>query len=126
LVDVCLVLLIIFMVVTPLISNGPPLNLPKGSNPEKMPQTAAQVPIFLVFDRPPQILFGKSQRHVNPKQLRAAADELYRNNPNSELVLRADGRLPYSDVRGALLVFRSAGFRNVGLIAEPVVPARAQ
>jgi biopolymer transport protein ExbD len=118
LVDVCLVLLIIFMVVTPLINDRPPLRLPKGSNPGKKPQTAAQVPISLLFDRPPQILFGKSLRHVSPEELQAAAEELHQNSPNSELVLRADRRLLYRDIRAALLVLRKAGFHNVGLIAE--------
>jgi biopolymer transport protein ExbD len=79
-----------------------------------------------LFDRPPQILFGKSLRHVSPEELQAAAEELYQTSPNSELVLRADRRLPYSDIRAALLVLRKAGFRNVGLIAEPVMPDQVQ
>ena len=84
-----------------------------------MTPTASQFPIALVFDRPPQILFGTNSRHLSPEELQVASEELYLNSPNTELVLRADRRLSYGDIRGVLLVLRNAGFRNVSLISEP-------
>jgi len=119
LVDVCLVLLIIFMVVSPLIIKGPSIELPRTTHPEKRPQTEAQLPITLLFDAPPQILFGKSFRRLKPGELRAATEELYQKSPNAELVIRADKRLSYADVRAVLSVLRDVGFHSVNLIAEP-------
>jgi biopolymer transport protein TolR len=125
LVDVCLVLLIIFMVVTPIITNGPSVQLPKTSHPEKKPQTSGQLPIALLFDDPPQILFGKDFRRLNFEEFRATTQALYQKSPNEELVLRADKRITYGNVRAVLLVLREAGFHNVGLIAEPDAAAGA-
>src|SRR5688572_13759002 len=50
LVDVCLVLLIIFMVVTPLLQRGVPVNLPITSEPEKTPDTEKQLQISVKAD----------------------------------------------------------------------------
>jgi len=95
------------------------MELPQTAHPDKKPQTGAQFPIVLVFDRPPQILFGTNFRHLSPEELQVASEDLYQNSPNSELVLRAARRLSYGDIRRVLLVLRNAGFRNVSLISEP-------
>jgi len=107
------------MVVSPLITNGPSVELPRTSHPEKRPQTEAQLPIAILFDTPPQILFGKDFRQLRPEELRAATEALYQKSPNAELVIRAAKRLSYGDVRAVLSVLRDVGFHNVGLIAEP-------
>jgi biopolymer transport protein ExbD len=118
LVDVCLVLLIIFMVVTPILTRGPSVELPKTTHPDKRPETKNQLPITLLFDKPPQILFGREFRRLNLDQLRESASATYRETPDREIVLRADRLLTYGDVRAVLSVMREAGFRNVSLIAE--------
>src|SRR3954462_5259132 len=51
LVDVCLVLLIIFMVVTPLLQKGVPVNLPVTEEPEKTPDTEKQLQISVKADK---------------------------------------------------------------------------
>src|SRR2546430_17731743 len=50
LVDVCLVLLIIFMVVTPMLQKGVPINLPVAEDPEKTPDTEKQLQISVKSD----------------------------------------------------------------------------
>src|SRR5207248_6794627 len=50
LVDVCLVLLIIFMVVTPMLQKGVPINLPVAEDPEKTPDTEKQLQISVKMD----------------------------------------------------------------------------
>src|SRR5437764_10376493 len=50
LVDVCLVLLIIFMVVTPMLQKGVPVNLPMTEDPEKTPDTEKQLQISVKAD----------------------------------------------------------------------------
>jgi biopolymer transport protein TolR len=122
LVDVCLVLLIIFMVVTPILTNGPPMELPKADKPEKRPQTPDQVPIYLLFDDPPQILFGTNLRRVDPAEFRSVMKELKERNPDQRIVLRADKRLTYGSIKAALQSMRQAGFQNVDLVAERATP----
>jgi biopolymer transport protein TolR len=118
LVDVCLVLLIIFMVVAPILTNGPSIKLPRTNNPDRRPEGKNQLPITVLFDKPPQILFGKEFRRLDLDQLKQVALDKYRESPDTEIVLRADRLLTYGDVRAVLSVVREAGFRNVGLIAE--------
>jgi biopolymer transport protein TolR len=118
LVDVCLVLLIIFMVVTPILTNGPSIELPKAPKPEKKPQTLNQLPIFLVFDDPPQILFGSDLRWLAPDDLQRAARTAHEQSPDQQIVLRADRRLAYRNVKTVLRALRDAGIRDVGLVAE--------
>src|SRR6185295_17546092 len=50
LVDVCLVLLIIFMVVTPLLQKGIDVQLPETSAPEKMPENSKQLTVSIKYD----------------------------------------------------------------------------
>src|SRR5271157_760814 len=50
LVDVCLVLLIIFMVVTPLLQSGIPVQLPETGKPEKYPEIAKQIKVAITED----------------------------------------------------------------------------
>ena len=118
LVDVCLVLLIIFMVVTPLLTTGPPIELAKANAPDKRPQTPNQLPIYLVFDDPPQILFGTDFHKIDPTDFGAAMKEQQERNPDRQIVLRADKRLDYRSVKAVLRRMREAGFQNVDLIVE--------
>ena len=122
LVDVCLVLLIIFMVVTPILTSGPPMELAKANSPDKRPQTPSQLPIYLVFDDPPQILFGTDFHRIDPTDFGAAMKELRERTPDQRLVLRADKRLDYRSVKAVLRSMREAGFQNVDLIVEREKP----
>ena len=122
LVDVCLVLLIIFMVVTPILTSGPPLELAKANSPDKRPQTPNQLPIYLVFDDPPQILFGTDSCRIDSNDFGAAIKELRERKPDQQIVLRADKRLAYRNVKALLRNIREAGFQNVGLIVEREKP----
>ena len=51
-------------------------------------------------------------------EFQKALDELYQRNPSTELVIKADQRLKYGDVKEVMKMTKDAGFQNVGLIAE--------
>ncbi|MGZ8831449.1 MAG: biopolymer transporter ExbD, partial [Thermoanaerobaculia bacterium] len=53
LVDVCLVLLIIFMVVTPMLQKGVSVQIPQGDNPDKKPESSKQKMISVSYTNPP-------------------------------------------------------------------------
>ncbi|HEY5610936.1 MAG TPA: biopolymer transporter ExbD [Thermoanaerobaculia bacterium] len=104
LIDVCLVLLVIFMVVTPLIKN--PVDLPPAQTSSASPE--GRLAITLRADG--MILVGSTV--LRRDQLESA---LSLAAPSQHLVLQADRRLPFGEVQAALRICRDAGFRDVSL-----------
>jgi biopolymer transport protein TolR len=116
LVDVCLVLLIIFMVVTPLLQNGVSVQIPQADNPDKKPEGPKQKLITVGFATPPVYYMEKQQ--YSKAEFQTALDELYQRNSAADLVIKADQRLKYGDVKEVFKMTKDAGFQDVGLIAE--------
>jgi biopolymer transport protein TolR len=116
LVDVCLVLLIIFMVVTPLLQNGVSVQMPQADNPGKKPEGPKQKLIVVQFATPPA--YYMEQKQYSKAEFQTALDELYQRNPSADLVIKADQRLKYGDVKDVFKMTKDAGFQDVGLIAE--------
>ena len=116
LVDVCLVLLIIFMVVTPLLQKGISVQLPTTDNPDKKPENANQKLLTVAVGTPPLYYFEADRL---PKQeFQQRLDELYQRSPQTDLIIKADQRLKYGDVKDVMKMTKEAGFQNVGLIAD--------
>jgi biopolymer transport protein TolR len=118
LVDVCLVLLIIFMVVTPLLQPGVEVRLPQTANPPKKPEGSNQLQISVSYDNPPHIFVGQNHDWLPKADFQQQMNELYQRTPGKELVVRADTRLTYGDVKEVLKMIKDAGFQDVGIIAE--------
>jgi len=116
LVDVCLVLLIIFMVVTPMLQKGVDVQLPTTDNPDKKPEGAKQRLISVKWETPPKYFIDT--KWFPPEEFQKALDELYQRAPTSELVIKADQRLTYGEVKKVMRMTKDAGFEDVGLIAE--------
>ncbi len=116
LVDVCLVLLIIFMVVTPLLQKGIPVQLPETDNPDKKPESKDQKILAVKYGSPPQYYFEADP--LSKEEFQRRLDELYQRAPHSELVIKADQKLKYGDVKAVMKMTKEAGFQNVGLIAD--------
>jgi biopolymer transport protein TolR len=113
LVDVCLVLLIIFMVVTPLLQSGIPVLLPETSKPEKYPEGQKQVKVAIQEDG--KIFIGKDWV-PNRTELTKRMEDMLAADPQKEVVIKADRRLKYKDVREVMKALNDAGFTKVGLI----------
>ena len=117
LVDVCLVLLIIFMEVTQML--GPKaVELPKGDDPKAEPDKEGTVRISVTFGPPPAVYVGDSQDALTLKALGGRLQDLARTSIGVRLVVRADRRLPYREVKRVLGTLGDAGFQSAGLIAE--------
>jgi biopolymer transport protein TolR len=114
LVDVCLVLLIIFMVVTPMLQKGVNVTLPETKNPEKMPEGQKQLTVSIQQDN--QVFLG--QNWVPNDQLKAQLEELHTATPDKTVVIKADRRLKYKDVRHLMQLVNEAGFSRVGVVTE--------
>lgn len=113
LVDVCLVLLIIFMVVTPLLQQGVDVSLPETRKPEKMPEGAKQVTIAIKANG--EVFVGQDWV-PDVSQLEAKMKEMYVQSPEKDVVLKADRRLKYKQVRRVMQVVNESGYTGLGLI----------
>ena len=114
LVDVVLVLLIIFMVITPMLQKGPTVKLPLTSNPPKKPDDQKQLLVAIQQDKFIWLEKDKLSEEEFPTRIR----EAFERNPGSSIVIKGDARLPYGDVKKAMLAIKDAGFTSVGLIAD--------
>src|SRR5215217_7774100 len=77
LVDVCLVLLIIFMVVTPMLQKGVPVNLPVTEQPEKTPDTEKQLQISVKADKTVYV----GSKVVRKEEVKAILEEIQQHTP---------------------------------------------
>jgi biopolymer transport protein TolR len=111
LVDVCLVLLIIFMVVTPMLQKGVDVALPETREPAKMPETAKQLTVSIKQDGS---VFVKDS-WVTEERLPATLKEIHEQTPEKTIVVKGDRRLKYKDIRKLMRVINEAGFTRVGL-----------
>src|SRR5687768_6676264 len=115
LVDVCLVLLIIFMVVTPMLQKGVPVNLPVTEDPEKTPDTEKQLQISVKVDG--SVYLGPNV--VRKEEVKAAMEDIHARTPDREIAVKGDRLVKYGDVLDVLKACRDVGFNDVGLIAQP-------
>ncbi len=114
LVDVCLVLLIIFMVVTPMLQKGVPVNLPITTDPEKTPDTDKQLQVSVKADG--SVYIGSNV--VRKEQVQSSLEELHQRTPDREIAVKGDRAVKYGDVLDVLKALREVGFNDVGLIAQ--------
>jgi biopolymer transport protein TolR len=115
LVDVVLVLLIIFMVVTPMLQKGVPVNLPVTEAPDKTPDTEKQLQISVKADG--SVYMGPNV--VRKDQVQSSLKEIFERTPDREIAVKGDRLVKYGDVLDVLKACREVGFNDVGLIAQP-------
>ena len=115
LVDVVLVLLIIFMVVTPMLQKGVPVNLPVTEAPEKTPDTEKQLQISVKVDG--SVYLGPNV--VRKDQVESSLKEIFERTPDREIAVKGDRLVKYGDILDVLKACRDVGFNDVGLISQP-------
>ena len=115
LVDVVLVLLIIFMVVTPMLQKGVPVNLPVTDAPEATPDTEKQLQISVKADG--SVYLGPNV--VRKDQVETALKEIFQRTPDREVAVKGDRLVKYGEVIDVLKACRDVGFNDVGLISQP-------
>ncbi len=114
LVDVCLVLLIIFMVVTPMLQKGRPVQLPQTDNPGKKPESQNEVLVSLQVDK---TIFIDTKWYPD-KEFLAKMKELGERSSGKDILIKADARLSYGEVRNVMKMVKEGGFEKVALITE--------
>jgi len=114
LVDVCLVMLIIFMVVTPMLQKGVDVQLPQTNQPEKMPEGQKQLTITIKQDGHVFV----EENWVPDENLEATLAQIHSQTPDKDVVIKGDKRLKYRQVRKLMQQVNEAGFSRVGVVAE--------
>jgi biopolymer transport protein TolR len=118
LVDVMLVLLIIFMVVTPMLQNGINVTLPRTQNPARMPDADKEDAILVSVTHDGH-LFLKNQQ-ISLDSLTDKVRDMLTNRLNKTAYIRADARARYGDVAAVVDAVRAAGVDEVGMLTDKV------
>lgn len=113
-VDVMLVLLIIFMVTTPLIQQGIEVDLPKTSSSGV---SVTEDPFTIVIDASKNITAGK--QIIKLAVLREKLKSIFETRKNKQLYLQADKKVDYGVVAEVIAEARAAGIHSIGLITNP-------
>jgi biopolymer transport protein TolR len=115
--DVMLVLLIIFMITTPLLQSGITVNLPKAKNPLDAPEADSKDAVVLAINREGRLYLAK--RPIGEPELIDFLVKKYSGGEiNRTIYLKADTALPYGRVVEIVNNCRSAGVERIGLMAE--------
>jgi biopolymer transport protein TolR len=114
LVDVMLVLVVIFIITAPLLASSIRLDLPKAEGTQ-----AGDAPRFVtvVLDKAGQVFLN--DKPVAPAQLADQLGAAAKQNPDTEIQLRADQGVPYGKVVEVMGVAHKAGLTRIGFVAEP-------
>ncbi len=115
-VDVMLVLLIIFMVITPMLQNKVQVDLARTDNPTSMPDADKEDAIVVAVTRSGDFYLGQDK--VAPSQLGGKVRDKLTDKPGKQIFVRADARARYLDVENAIDDVRTAGVDSVGLLTE--------
>ncbi|HEY4597600.1 MAG TPA: biopolymer transporter ExbD [Thermoanaerobaculia bacterium] len=114
LVDVCLVLLIIFMVMTPLIQAGIKVDLPKTAKSHSMPGQGEQLTVTVQEDGSVWV----SGRQTPEADLPGLLATLHQAQPDRTVIVRGDRRLQYEKITEVLATLSDVGFTRIGLVTE--------
>jgi biopolymer transport protein ExbD len=118
LVDVVLVLLIIFMVITPLLQMGYDVKVPPKATVDQPQSTIDQ----LIVSITPQKRIYLNKQEVTPQQLNQQLSDILKNRAsnNRTVFVSADDGTGYGDVIRIMDVIRTAGAKNIGIVLETV------
>jgi biopolymer transport protein TolR len=115
-VDVMLVLLIIFMVITPMLQRGQSVDLAKTDNPVQMPDADKEDSVLVAVMRDGTIYLGQDK--VTADQLATKVKDKLANKTDKQVFVKADARAKYGAVVEVVDNVRSAGVDQLGLLTE--------
>jgi len=115
-VDVMLVMLIIFMVITPMLSKGVTVDLVKTTNPIQMPDADKEDAVLVAVTRNGDVFLGSNRANIS--DLPGKVQDMLTNKLSKVVYLKVDSRARYERVVEVVDNIRSAGVDNIGLLTE--------
>ncbi len=117
-VDVMLVLLIIFMVITPMLTKGVAVEMVKTKNPIAMQAADKEDAILIAVTRNGQFWLSPGNNQIHIEDLSGRVRDLQTNKLDKTVYIRADARAKYEAVEDVVDNLRAAGVDSIGLITE--------
>jgi biopolymer transport protein TolR len=123
-IDVMLVLLIIFMVTAPLLQQGITVDLPEADAAVLDPDLLAEnEPFVLSIDAEGRFyvnLGANPEDPVSDDSVRTTAAAVVRRNPDTPVLVKADGSVPHRRVVAGYVLLQQAGAKRIGILTDPV------
>jgi biopolymer transport protein TolR len=115
--DIMLVLLIIFMITTPMLQSGITVNLPKAKNPLDAPEADSKEAVVVAVNRDGRLYLAKKQ--IGEEELYAYLTQKFSGGEiNRTIFLKGDTALQYGRIVEIVNNCRRAGVERIGLMAE--------
>jgi biopolymer transport protein ExbD len=119
-VDVMLVVLIIFMVITPMLSKTVPIDMARARNPVTMADADKEDAVMVAITRDGKTFLSPGSKQVAPEQLGEKVKDLLTNKPVKLVYVKADARAKYGIVEDVVDYLRTAGVDTLGLLTEQI------
>ena len=116
LVDVVLVLLIIFMVVTPMITSGVQVDLPRTANHQKKPDDGKDIIVAVARNKSVYV----NRQQVTIKDIPRLIEDEKRRFPEKTIYLKGDSQAPYGAVRDVMEAINKTGIEDILLGTEEI------
>jgi biopolymer transport protein ExbD len=114
--DIMLVLLIIFMVVTPMLQKGVSVDMANVNNPREMQDADKDDAIIVAVTRTGDIFLGNTK--MAKEDITGQVKDRIANRLDKTVYVKSDARAKYGDVVGVIDEIRSAGVDQLGLLTE--------
>jgi biopolymer transport protein TolR len=121
-IDVMLVLLVIFMVTAPLLTQGIEVDLPKAAA-EPIKDVPNSPPLVLSVDREGNLYVNVGDDEDKPttgEEVIRRVGIVLRNSPETPILVKADRAVPYGHVIGAMVVLQQGGAESIGFVTDPL------
>lgn len=121
-IDVMLVLLVIFMVTAPLLTQGIEVELPKAGA-EPIESSAERLPLVVSVDKEGYLYLNVGDNEDEPVQANevvARVAAVMRNAPETPILVKADRAVAYGYVVGAMVLMQQGGAEDVGFVTDPL------
>jgi len=121
-IDVMLVLLIIFMVTAPLLTQGVKVELPKAGA-EPIPGSSDQKPLILTVDSSGSLFINYGEDKEKPatsERIVNVTSIVLGEKPQTPVLVKADRDVAYGNVVGAMVLLQQGGADNVGFVTDPL------
>jgi biopolymer transport protein TolR len=128
-IDVMLVLLIIFMITAPLMSQGIKVELPKAGASPLPPDPRNQPPLILSVDQSGNYYLSvgsRPEQALNADTVTERVAAVLRREPTTTVLVRADTAVPYGQVVQGMVLLQRAGASQVGFVTDPATAASAR
>jgi biopolymer transport protein TolR len=126
-IDVMLVLLIIFVLTAPMLTQGIKVELPKAGA-EALPPTD-QPPLILSVDKQGNYYLSVSnnpEAALDADTVMQRVSAILRRAPTTTVLVKADAAVPYGQVVQGMVLLQRAGAAQVGFVTDPATAARAK